>query len=98
MRAWCANALARAKPLPTWLSPVPGLQPASHPFEPPCQTEKKPTMKFIASTALASLALPALAHEGHGLSGSHWHASDTLGFVILGLGLAAALWFSGRGK
>jgi hypothetical protein len=40
----------------------------------------------------------ALAHGGHGLPGSaHWHATDTLGFVALGL-VAVAVWFIGRGK
>ena len=40
----------------------------------------------------------AFAHEGHGLSGdTHWHATDTMGF--LGLAVVAALvWFMGRGK
>ncbi len=35
------------------------------------------------------VALPALAHEGHSLFGSHWHATDALGFV--GAAAAAAL-------
>ena len=40
----------------------------------------------------------ALAHEGHGLNGSaHWHATDVLGFIGVGL-VAAAVWFIGRGK
>ena len=40
----------------------------------------------------------AHAHEGHGLGGSaHWHATDVLGFVGVGLVVAAA-WFLGRGK
>ena len=34
----------------------------------------------------------ALAHDGHGLAGSHWHASDTLGLVAAGLVFALALW------
>jgi hypothetical protein len=41
---------------------------------------------------------PALAHDGHGLSGSHWHVTDAWGFVALGLGLVAAIWFSKGGK
>jgi hypothetical protein len=42
-------------------------------------------------------ALPsAHAHEGHGLGGSHWHASDSLGFVLLGLVIAGAIWASRR--
>ena len=31
---------------------------------------------------IVALATPlALAHEGHGLTLPHWHATDTLGFV-----------------
>jgi hypothetical protein len=39
-----------------------------------------------------------LAHDGHGLTGSHWHATDTVGLlVVAGLG-ALAFWLSHRGK
>ena len=41
---------------------------------------------------------PALAHESHGLGGSHWHVADAWGFAALGLGLAAAVWFSKEDK
>ena len=41
---------------------------------------------------------PALAHDGHGLAGSHWHVTDAWGFVALGVGLAAAIWLSKGGK
>ncbi|MEY3461033.1 MAG: hypothetical protein RLZZ03_686 [Pseudomonadota bacterium] len=41
---------------------------------------------------------PALAHDGHGLAGSHWHVTDAWGFVALGVGLAAAIWFSKGGQ
>ena len=55
-------------------------------------------MTRITSTALALLAAPlsALAHEGHGIEGaSHWHATDTLGFIVAGaLVVAAAIWFA----
>ena len=45
------------------------------------------------------MALPvgALAHEGHGLAGPHWHATDTWGFVVTAVLAGAALWF-GRKK
>ena len=36
----------------------------------------------------------ALAHEGHGLWGSHWHATDVLGFVAIAGVMVAALWRS----
>ena len=48
-------------------------------------------MKHLLIPTLASSALPALAHDGHGLFGSHWHASDALGFVVAGL-LVLAVW------
>ncbi|RZU02360.1 hypothetical protein [Rivibacter subsaxonicus] len=52
-------------------------------------------MNKLISTALLLPAL-ALAHEGHGPEGSHWHATDAWGFVVLGALLAAALWFGRR--
>ncbi len=55
-------------------------------------------MKPIALIAGLFPALPALAHDGHGLSGSHWHATDTFGLLVVGAGLALALWFSRGGK
>jgi len=54
-------------------------------------------MKWLLSL-LTAIHLPfALAHEGHGLSGPHWHATDTLGFLMLGVIIAVALWAT-RGK
>ena len=45
-------------------------------------------------------ALPhfgAWAHDGHGLSGAHWHAWDALGFAAaIVVGLAA--WYLGNRK
>ncbi len=53
----------------------------------------------LLSFVLAWLACtPALAHEGHGLAGSHWHMADAWGFAALGLGLVAAIWFSKEDK
>lgn len=46
--------------------------------------------------AIVALAAPAFAHEGHGLSGVHGHATDAFGFAA-GLAIvAAALWWRGR--
>ena len=43
-------------------------------------------MKTLIGLGMA-LAVPlALAHEGHGLAPPHWHATDALGFVVLGRG------------
>jgi len=50
------------------------------------------------AAALAAVSAPAFAHEGHGLAGSHWHATDTVG-LLLAAGLAAlAIWLSRGGK
>ena len=59
------------------------------------------TMKKTASLLSAALlslgaALPALAHEGHGLPGSaHWHSTDVIGY-LLAAGIVALLWFNRR--
>ena len=53
-------------------------------------------MRLIhAILAAAGFCAPALAHEGHGLFGSHWHTTDTLGFVAVVVAIAVALWWSG---
>jgi hypothetical protein len=36
----------------------------------------------------------AFAHEGHGLEGAHAHPSDAWGFLMLGLVVGLAVWFS----
>jgi len=38
----------------------------------------------------------ALAHEGHGLGRHHWHASDTLGFIVLAVAVGLVLWATRR--
>ena len=48
--------------------------------------------KSLLTTALASSALAAQAHEGHGLFGSHWHATDALGFVAVAALVVVAIW------
>ena len=48
----------------------------------------------VALTLLAANGL-ALAHDGHGMEGSHWHATDLLGLLV-GLGVAALIWRSGK--
>jgi hypothetical protein len=48
---------------------------------------------------LITLLVPliAAAHAGHGLaSTSHWHASDTLGLLLVAALSAGAWWFSRR--
>jgi hypothetical protein len=54
--------------------------------------------RYLSLSALWS-ALPALAHEGHGMDGApHYHATDVWGFVIMGILMAVVWWFVGRGK
>jgi hypothetical protein len=48
---------------------------------------------FTLVTALIA-ATPALAHDGHGLFGAHWHASDAWGFVVLAALVGLAIWSS----
>ncbi|WP_374669511.1 hypothetical protein [Ramlibacter sp.] len=53
---------------------------------------------LLAAPFTLLVATGALAHDGHGASaGGHWHATDTLGFVVLAVAVAAAIWL-GRGK
>jgi hypothetical protein len=52
------------------------------------------------AAALLSMApAAALAHPGHGMAAPfHWHATDTLGLLLVG-GLAAlVIWLSRGGK
>ncbi len=52
--------------------------------------------KLLTLPALLAAAT-AQAHEGHGLPGtSHWHATDTLGLLLVAVLAAGALWFSRR--
>ena len=54
----------------------------------------KPAQRSIAmALTLMALSGLALAHEGHGMEGSHWHATDLLGLLV-GLGVAALTWRS----
>eukprot|EP01032_Pedospumella_encystans_P031615 gene31615-35696_t len=39
------------------------------------------------------LANTAWAHDGHGLGGTHWHATDVLGFIAAAAVLAVAVYF-----
>jgi hypothetical protein len=60
----------------------------------------KKSLKFAHGLAGAAALLSsgvARAHEGHGLAGAHWHATDTWGFLCVALLAALALW-SSRGK
>ena len=53
-------------------------------------------MKTIAAAVWLSPLQAALAHEGHGLPGMHWHATDTFG-VLLAAGVAVLVYWLARG-
>ena len=53
-------------------------------------------MKHALSTLAAWMGSTAFAHEGHGLSGAHWHATDSWGWLALAVAIAAALWTARR--
>jgi hypothetical protein len=50
--------------------------------------------RSLLALAGASFSFPALAHDGHGLLGSHWHATDALGFLAAAGLIALAVWLS----
>ena len=58
----------------------------------------KNIFKMLATLSTVTLTGTALAHDGHGMTGSHWHATDVSGFVALGVALALAIWLSRDGK
>ena len=53
---------------------------------------------LIAAYAISTGASTAFAHNGHGLTGSHAHATDVWGFVVAGCLAAVALSLSRGGK
>ncbi len=55
-------------------------------------------INFLAVYAISTGSSTVLAHDGHGLAGTHWHATDAWGFVVVGCLSAAAIWFSRKGK
>jgi hypothetical protein len=53
---------------------------------------------LLPSALLLSVwSAAASAHDGHGLAGSHWHATDSAGLVAVAALAALALWLS-RGE
>lgn len=50
--------------------------------------------KLIAYFVILTSENYAFSHDAHGMTGSHWHATDVWGFVALGLALGIAVWLS----
>jgi len=47
----------------------------------------------LVACALAAVPWMVAAHEGHGETGPHWHATDVWGFIAIAVVTAAAIWF-----
>jgi hypothetical protein len=60
----------------------------------PMKNHRKAASKALL---LSSLHAPVWAHDGHGLFGSHWHATDAIGFIVV-IVLAIAAWAIGQRK
>jgi len=60
-----------------------------------CKFIKEFFMLRTLAVLVLTLALPVMAHEGHGLDGPHSHATDLIGFAIA-LVFIAGFWWSGR--
>ncbi|AEG94396.1 hypothetical protein [Ramlibacter tataouinensis] len=56
------------------------------------------TLKAAAAGAWLAHAGAAFAHEGHGLAGDHWHATDSFGLLLVGALAALAVWLSRGGQ
>jgi hypothetical protein len=50
--------------------------------------------RLAAAAALLASSTVTLAHDGHGLAGSHWHPTDTAGFAVVALLAGLAIWLS----
>ena len=53
---------------------------------------------LIAVSTISTWAMPVFAHDGHGLAGSHWHATDAFAFLGLVCVVAVSIWLARRGK
>jgi len=50
--------------------------------------------KLTVLLALLTGADTLLAHEGHGMTGAHWHATDLWGFVAMAVLVGVVIWQS----
>jgi hypothetical protein len=53
-------------------------------------------MKQLIFLAACGYAAAASAHDGHGLDGTHWHATDVAGFAWLAAVVALGVWWIRR--
>lgn len=53
-------------------------------------------MKLLLALWSVGYMASAGAHDGHGLAGAHWHASDAFGYAVLGLAVVLAVWAARR--
>ena len=56
------------------------------------------SLRGMTAAAALMITASAQAHEGHDLSGAHWHASEAWGLVALAMAVAVALYLSRSGK
>ena len=52
------------------------------------------TTRFVAACTGAVGCTASFAHDGHGIAGMHWHATDAWGFVAVAVMVAVAIWLS----
>ena len=50
----------------------------------------------LAALTAALAAGAAAAHDGHGVEGAHWHATDAVGFMLVGVVAAGIAWWMRR--
>ena len=58
----------------------------------------KTAPKLLLVTLINLTATAVFSHNGHGLAGAHWHATDVLGFVAAAVAVGVAVWLSRGGK
>jgi hypothetical protein len=55
---------------------------------------KRVTSKLTVFFTILMPTTTTFSHEGHGFTGSHWHASDVVSLAALGVLVALAVWLS----
>lgn len=57
---------------------------------------KRIAPSLVALGVLATQALPALAHPGHGIPEPHWHGTEAAGIVVAVVALCAFMWWRSK--